>query len=43
VFFAVLCRIIDREIARVVTEVRAGKVCPPGAKKRDGQKTLRRP
>ena len=37
-FFAVLCRIIDRELERVVTEVRAGRTRPPRSRNRNGQK-----
>jgi hypothetical protein len=39
VFFALLCRRIDREIARAVTEMRKAQARPPGAKKSDRQKT----
>lgn len=39
VFFAVLCRIIDREIERVVTDALAGQVPPPGPEKPGRRKT----
>lgn len=38
-FFAVLCRIIDREIERVVTELRAETTSPPRPNGRGSRKS----